>query len=362
MKKTGEHIRVNFGQSPFVFDIDGMMSASSSSSFYPSLNPDEAQNGSNQPTNLPVANVPPPMDGLTASTPETMGLPDGTFNPPGGQDGSNQPAGPPFPFASPRSANLAGLTPVPPSNSSLLRLSQLHALRARALANTPLSDRITSATQIERQQTRAHLRLAAETELARQERARLATGRQLRIPLTEGQLAFVTRVRSMSQIEQRQFLASLVAHPSGEDTPEQIPESTPESTSESPTDTSTVNMDASRFDGPLASLGFPRPMSPGPTLSSENASQNAHDPQERGERGIIEGTSSDHEPPNAIEPLPNHSELHRIQSDTPANITLSQQQEKLQIREQIEKCSTASLAPPLNETELIQSLVCLCIR
>ena len=28
MKKTGEHIRVNFGQSPFVFDIDGMMSVS----------------------------------------------------------------------------------------------------------------------------------------------------------------------------------------------------------------------------------------------------------------------------------------------------------------------------------------------
>ncbi|EPE32606.1 Concanavalin A-like lectins/glucanase [Glarea lozoyensis ATCC 20868] len=28
MKKSGEHIRVNFGQSPFVFDIDGMMSVS----------------------------------------------------------------------------------------------------------------------------------------------------------------------------------------------------------------------------------------------------------------------------------------------------------------------------------------------
>lgn len=28
MKKHGEHIRVNYGQSPFVFDIDGMMSAS----------------------------------------------------------------------------------------------------------------------------------------------------------------------------------------------------------------------------------------------------------------------------------------------------------------------------------------------
>jgi hypothetical protein len=25
MKKSGEHVRVNFGQSPFVFDIDGMM-------------------------------------------------------------------------------------------------------------------------------------------------------------------------------------------------------------------------------------------------------------------------------------------------------------------------------------------------
>ncbi|KAH8601031.1 hypothetical protein B0O99DRAFT_589892 [Bisporella sp. PMI_857] len=30
MKKSGEHIRVNFGQSPFVFDIDGMMAASNS--------------------------------------------------------------------------------------------------------------------------------------------------------------------------------------------------------------------------------------------------------------------------------------------------------------------------------------------
>ena len=28
MKKPGEHIRVHFGQSPFVFDIDGMMTAS----------------------------------------------------------------------------------------------------------------------------------------------------------------------------------------------------------------------------------------------------------------------------------------------------------------------------------------------
>ncbi len=25
LKKTGEHIRVNFGQTPFVYDIDGMM-------------------------------------------------------------------------------------------------------------------------------------------------------------------------------------------------------------------------------------------------------------------------------------------------------------------------------------------------
>lgn len=32
MKKHGEHIRVNFGQSPFVYDIDGMMSVSNDSS------------------------------------------------------------------------------------------------------------------------------------------------------------------------------------------------------------------------------------------------------------------------------------------------------------------------------------------
>ncbi|KAK0116986.1 hypothetical protein ONS96_012827 [Cadophora gregata f. sp. sojae] len=43
MKKSGEHIRVNFGQSPFVFDIDGMMSASNNLS-YPqnSLGPDSS--------------------------------------------------------------------------------------------------------------------------------------------------------------------------------------------------------------------------------------------------------------------------------------------------------------------------------
>jgi hypothetical protein len=30
MKKPGEHIRVNFGQSPFVFDIDNVMAVSPS--------------------------------------------------------------------------------------------------------------------------------------------------------------------------------------------------------------------------------------------------------------------------------------------------------------------------------------------
>ena len=27
LKKNGEHIRVNFGQTPFIYDIDGMMEA-----------------------------------------------------------------------------------------------------------------------------------------------------------------------------------------------------------------------------------------------------------------------------------------------------------------------------------------------
>lgn len=45
MKKIGEHIRVNFGQSPFVYDIDGMMSVSSniSSSSSPPPPPSGAQ-------------------------------------------------------------------------------------------------------------------------------------------------------------------------------------------------------------------------------------------------------------------------------------------------------------------------------
>jgi hypothetical protein len=40
MKKAGEHVRVNFGQSPFIFDIDGMMSASNHDFInFHSLNP-----------------------------------------------------------------------------------------------------------------------------------------------------------------------------------------------------------------------------------------------------------------------------------------------------------------------------------
>ncbi len=33
MKKPGEHIRINLGQSPFIFDIDGMMSVSKLKNF-----------------------------------------------------------------------------------------------------------------------------------------------------------------------------------------------------------------------------------------------------------------------------------------------------------------------------------------
>lgn len=34
MKRPGEHVRVNFGQNPFVFDIDGMMSVSQHFPFF----------------------------------------------------------------------------------------------------------------------------------------------------------------------------------------------------------------------------------------------------------------------------------------------------------------------------------------
>jgi len=40
LKKYGEHVRVNFGQIPFVFDIDGMMAVSSFSFILLSSNRD----------------------------------------------------------------------------------------------------------------------------------------------------------------------------------------------------------------------------------------------------------------------------------------------------------------------------------
>jgi hypothetical protein len=53
MKKSGEHIRVNFGQSPFVFDIDGMMSVSNDSTSHLStaspVSPVSPVSGSNVP-------------------------------------------------------------------------------------------------------------------------------------------------------------------------------------------------------------------------------------------------------------------------------------------------------------------------
>lgn len=36
MKKAGEHVRVNFGQSPFIFDINGLMEVSFISKHSPS--------------------------------------------------------------------------------------------------------------------------------------------------------------------------------------------------------------------------------------------------------------------------------------------------------------------------------------
>ncbi|PBP21307.1 SPRY domain-containing protein [Diplocarpon rosae] len=51
MKKAGEHVRVNFGQSPFVFDIDDMMSASNLSYPQPPDSPgdNDSPNGTNAP-------------------------------------------------------------------------------------------------------------------------------------------------------------------------------------------------------------------------------------------------------------------------------------------------------------------------
>jgi hypothetical protein len=52
MKKAGEHVRVNFGQSPFIFDIDGMMSASNHFIGSHSFNPMHPRPVSTVPDNL----------------------------------------------------------------------------------------------------------------------------------------------------------------------------------------------------------------------------------------------------------------------------------------------------------------------
>jgi hypothetical protein len=80
MKKAGEHIRVNFGQSPFVFDIDGMMSASNNfdlSRILSSLG--FAQNASAAaPGSTPVLGPDPPTS--SASTNDVLARDDSVAN------------------------------------------------------------------------------------------------------------------------------------------------------------------------------------------------------------------------------------------------------------------------------------------
>lgn len=84
MKKSGEHIRVNFGQSPFVFDIDGMMSASNNSSYL--LTP-PAQTASEDGSNAP-------SDGTTSTDYEIVDYPsldESTTGPPHSDPSSEEP-------------------------------------------------------------------------------------------------------------------------------------------------------------------------------------------------------------------------------------------------------------------------------
>jgi hypothetical protein len=80
MKKAGEHIRVNFGQSPFVFDIDGMMSASNNfylSRIFSSLGFIQVASAA-APGSATVLGLDPPTGSVSAN--DIVGLDDSIAN------------------------------------------------------------------------------------------------------------------------------------------------------------------------------------------------------------------------------------------------------------------------------------------
>ncbi|PBP20465.1 hypothetical protein BUE80_DR008805 [Diplocarpon rosae] len=379
MKKAGEHIRVNFGQSPFVFDIDDMMSASNNL-FYPQPPGDNdypnevAEFGDMSPlvANSSRMGLQTTRRGFTISPSVPLApsalhrRPTQRLRHPNSNTAQSRRIAPPqIPDILDRSS--PGRAAASTARTSAFRES----LGRPVTADSPVSERTTYLV-------RAFRQFVALISLNAAEQSFLDTARRVDLLRAEGsreidmsRVAMHSRASDLRleelELEEQatRLWTRLVATP---EPPTVLAGSSPY-----------ILRSAETVRQPVSPTPGGRGFLPGSFRVLEGNYQNPAPWNGRLANGrniriglagdSIYATISDPTPgPGFIADAAQHTSEHSLPPDNgsmpstgPKNISLmadyKEQREKKQIKQQIEATNTANLAPPLSETELIQALI-----
>ncbi|PVH84596.1 SPRY-domain-containing protein [Cadophora sp. DSE1049] len=356
MKKSGEHIRVNFGQSPFVFDIDGMMSASNHFS-YPQNSLGSI--GSNpSPTG---SNIPGLQALLQAPNPETVAAASLRL-----LDEQEDPDDEPPPLISPSPPSINNNTAVPNGTWQAERTGStaidfFFALGEPVIENPPRSARTILLLQTLERQSRRRILNNTERHMIR-----IAAG------IDEHRASLLASTSPVRAIHWSRIAASeralddLGDRISGELFPTLAAIGSQMAAGEDPR-RNLVSNDGERTtataDSLLAEIARNRAaMDRFRGLENDIRIANLlRRPRDVGIEDVLPprpGRLGDDRPETSPPPppLPRRGSLSKPK-DVNSMTDFEKQQERKQIRQQIEMTSTVKLAPPLSETDLIQSLV-----
>lgn len=341
MKKSGEHIRVNFGQSPFVFDIDGMMSASNNSSYRfppPAARTAPSEDGSNvlsngsASTDFEIVDYPP--NGTATGSPHSNYFSEGQSDPAlGDRLASSNPESlllPPL-ITPPRPSFTIRTEDQEAQNNALPVDEQSRPLRLPSMTSGPDSQVPTDEGLIqgnpqEESSQVAEMRSAMQRLLAHNSPD----------PMSNGLLTGASRRTRISMAQYQVLRAALHAATIGPGTRISMPAH----------DSQRTGLDIAA--GLYSRL---RPVQRSPPITSTRPG----DGNRRPRLAAIFRT------PGLLTirrlGVPNTTSQIVKPRDISTMTDFEIQQEKLQIRQDIEATSTSKIAPPMSETELIQSLV-----
>lgn len=422
MKKAGEHVRVNFGQSPFVFDIDGMMSASNHFSYLPSSLGSPSSDSLLVTLNLPGFSR--PFEGFGTQAAVTDSLlhvddPDDSDDEPPPlvtpplrryassdlraavrgevEDDSSEETSPRAPPGTDlRFAVRGGYTGAPwitsPSRrastdlrtaASVERISTtardlISSLSEPVIPDHTRSARTTALLDILHQQSREGIlnntgrhiiRIASGIDEHRtsllssgsttRELSRIAASERALDDLGDRVIRehFPTSAALASDMSSQQLL-NLIAQVAELDRARDaiLGASTAEEREAAVSRARTLPNDQRELSNNLRLAQRVAPLRAGPLYSGSlrRPPRNVSPPLLFDRADLLQRPTGNMSPP----PLPHRPSLDRKLKDVNTMTDFEKQQERRQIRQQIEMTSTVNLAPPLSETELIQSLVC----